>query len=320
MDKPSVILVVGPTASGKTAVSIEIAKSINGEIISADSMQIYRQMNIGTAKPSEEEKQSITHYLIDEVDVDYDFSVAMFKDRANELIVDILNRGKIPVLCGGTGLYINSITYSLNFGKTSANTVLREKLYKIADEKGTEYLHNLLKEKSPSAALRIHPNNTKRIVRALELLEGEAVEKEFNFQKESDKYSFIMIGIKMDRKKLYDRINDRVDKMISLGLIGEVRNIYERCGGDCNAFSAIGYKEFIDYFKGSLSLEDVVSNIKQATRRYAKRQITWFKRDKRIKWFDLDLYKDFNDFTNDIIKYTKNLLYTENTEKDIGNY
>jgi len=317
MEKPNVILVVGPTASGKTALSIKIAKSVNGEIISADSMQIYKQLNIGTAKPSEEEKEGIPHYLIDEVDVDADFSVSVFKDRAFKLINDILNRGKTPVICGGTGLYLNSVTYKLDFGKTSANEPLRKELLKIADEKGADYLHGLLKEKSPSAASRIHPNNIKRVIRALELIENEKEELEFNFQKENNEYNFIMIGIKMGREKLYSRINDRVDEMVLLGLVDEAFDIYKKYGGESNAFSAIGYKELVDYFNGNINLNDAVLNIKQATRRYSKRQITWLKRDKRIKWFNLDSYKNFDDFTNDIINYTKNLL---DTEKNIGNY
>jgi len=305
-----VIVILGPTASGKTKLSIELAKDIDGEIVSADSMQIYKYMDIGTAKPTEEEKQGIKHHLIDEITPDEEFSVARFQQLAVKYIDDIINRGKIPIVCGGTGLYIDSLIYNIEFGDTICDWELRERLRKEALEKGNEYLHNKLKEIDPEAAEKIHMNNVKRVIRAIEVY--TYTHKTISMlQKESrnnpSKYKFYVFGLSMGREKLYERINQRVDRMIEKGLVQEVKKLMEM-GYDKStiAMQGIGYKEILSYLRGEISFDEAVYLLKRNTRRYAKRQFTWFNRMKDVHWINLDETHDLQE----IIKNIKDVVAT----------
>ncbi|HEY9058949.1 MAG TPA: tRNA (adenosine(37)-N6)-dimethylallyltransferase MiaA [Pseudobacteroides sp.] len=299
-----VIVIVGPTASGKTALSIKLAKELEGEIISADSMQIYRYMDIGTAKPDEEEMSGIKHYLIDEVNPDEEFSVARYKELATKYIDEILNKGKQPIVVGGTGLYINSLLYNIDFSETVCDWELRERLKKEAEELGNDYLHDKLKSVDPLAAGRIHKNDTKRVIRALEVYEYSKKtisEHQEVSRKNPSRYEFYTYGLKMGRERLYDRINKRVDLMFERGLIEEVKDLI-RMGYDRNtiAMQALGYKELLLYLKDEITLEDAKEIIKMGSRRYAKRQITWFKKTEGIKWIDLDSEQDINKIAKNI--------------------
>lgn len=288
----NVIVIIGPTASGKTKLSIELAKLINGEIISADSMQIYKYMDIGTAKPDEKEREGIKHYLIDEVYPDEEFSVARFKELSLKYIKEIINKGKVPIVAGGTGLYINSLIYNFEFSDTICDWELRNKLAKEAMEKGNEYVHNMLKEIDPVAAERIHKNNVKRVIRAIEVYTH--TNKPISVHQEESRrippeYNFIIIGITMDRQKLYDRINKRVDRMIENGLVEEVKKLVEM-GYDKStiAMQGLGYKEILAYLRNEITLDEAIEILKRDTRRYAKRQITWFKRLEDVYWINMD--------------------------------
>jgi tRNA dimethylallyltransferase len=299
-----VIVLVGPTASGKTALSINLAKEMDGEIVSADSMQIYRYMDIGTAKPDEEEMSGIKHYLIDEVNPDEEFSVARFKELVNKYIDEIIKKGKQPIVVGGTGLYINSLLYNIDFSETISDWELRDRLKKEAEELGNDYLHDKLKSVDPMAAGRIHKNDLKRVVRALEVYEYSKKtisEHQEVSRKIPSRYEFYNYGLKMDRERLYDRINKRVDLMFERGLIEEVKNLI-RMGYDRNtvAMQALGYKELLLYLKDEITLEDAKEIIKMGSRRYAKRQITWFKKTEGVKWIDLDLEQDINKIAKNI--------------------
>ena len=304
--KSKVLVIAGPTASGKTKIGVELAKRLNGEIISADSMQIYKHMNIGTAKPTINEMQNIPHHLIDFVEIGENFSVVQYKEMATRCIEDILSRGKVPIFVGGTGLYINSITEEIKYDEAAENKEIREKLEKIAETEGNERLYEKLKEVDIDTDSRLHINDTKRIIRALEVFEatGITITEHQKMSKEIEKkYDYKIVGLWMERENLYNRINLRVDKMIEDGLEDEARNIIEmiKNNGKITSFQAIGYKEFLKYFNGEVSLEDAIASIKQESRRYAKRQVTWFKRTNGLKWINVD--RDINDVINDIINY-----------------
>lgn len=306
----NVIVILGPTASGKTKLSIELAKDIRGEIVSADSMQIYKYMDIGTAKPDEEEKQGIKHYLIDEVTPDSEFCVARFQQLAKNYIDDIIDRSKVPIVSGGTGLYIDSLIYNIEFGDTICDWELREKLKNEALEKGNEYLHNKLKEIDPEAAEKIHMNNVKRVIRAIEVY--TYTKKTISMhQKESrrnpPKYNFTIFGLRMDREKLYERINQRVDLMMEKGLVQEVKKLVEM-GYDNStiAMQGIGYKEILSYLKGEITLDEAIYVLKRDTRHYAKRQLTWFNRMEDVTWIDIDQ----NSNLTEIIKNIKEVIAT----------
>ena len=293
--KQKLIVVAGPTASGKTRLAIDIAKSVNGEIVNADSMQIYKYMNIGSAKPTLEEQSEAKHHLIDFLDPDEEFSVADYTDLAHKVIAEIASRGKVPIMCGGTGLYINSVVNDITFGEIETDYKLREELNELAKQHGSQYLLDILKEFDPVSAQRLHPGNLRRIVRAIEFYRTTGIpiseHQEMTKQKES-RYEPLMLCVKWDREVLYDRINKRVDIMLNDGLLDEVKRLMEMgYTKELNSMKGIGYKEIIDYFEGNMSLEDTVNLIKQSSRRYAKRQLTWFKRDKRIHW--LDANEDF---------------------------
>ncbi len=311
-NKNNLFILIGPTAIGKTALSIELAKRMNGEIISADSMQIYKFMDIGSAKITKEEMEDIPHHLIDIVLPNEEFTVANFKDRSIELIKDINSRGKLPIVAGGTGLYINSLVYNLNFAQVAPNDELRERLELLGNEYGNEYLHQELQKIDFESAERISVNDRKRIIRAIEIFEvtGKPMsEYNKNFRIPIDDYNLVMIGLNMDRAELYNRINARVDIMIEEGLIDEVKGLLEMgYNKDLVSMKGIGYKEVVMYLEGAISLDKSVELIKQGTRNYAKRQLTWFRRDNRIKWVNVEEFSNLNDLSQYIIDYSKDKI------------
>lgn len=290
MKKQLLTVVAGPTASGKTRLAIDIAKAVGGEIVSADSMQIYKYMDIGSAKPTAEERSEVKHHLIDFLEPDAEFSVADYTEAAHGVISDIAARGKIPVMCGGTGLYINSVVNDITFGETETDYEMRAELQKYADENGNEALLKMLAEVDSVSAARLHPNNVRRVIRAIEFyrLTGQTISEHQDLTKRTDgRYAPVMFCIEWDREELYERINKRVDIMLKSGLIEEVRRLTDMGYTKAlNSMKAIGYKEIIDYFNGEYTYEEAVGLIKQSSRRYAKRQLTWFRRDDRIHWLD----------------------------------
>ena len=288
MKKP-LIIITGPTAVGKTDLSISLAKKIGGEIISADSMQVYRGLDIGSAKITTEEMDGVFHHLIDILDFDEEFNVFLFKELAEKSIEDIYSRGNIPIICGGTGFYIQALLYDVSFSKED-NSKIRAELEKRVDNEGAEVLYKELHEIDPKSAEIIHPNNVKRIIRALEYfkLNGKLFSEhnETEKQKESP-YNFMYFVIDDDRELLYQRINKRVDVMLSKGLVDEVKTLYEK-GLRIGMTSAegIGYKQLLPYLEGEISLDEATEKIKQDSRHYAKRQLTWFRREKETTWVD----------------------------------
>lgn len=288
--KPKVIVIVGPTASGKTDVSIELAKKINGEIISADSMQIYKYMDIGTAKPTLKEQNEIKHYLLDVALPDEHFNVVMYKKLAEKAIQEILKSGKTPIIVGGTGLYINTLVNGIEFIDIENDVEYTNELLKRYKEHGIEPLFDELKKIDPKSAEIIDKNNIRRVIRALEIYKVTGKTKT-QLDKESIqevKYDYRMFGIDWNREILYDRINRRVDIMIKDGLVDEVKRVIEQFQISNTAIQGLGYKEVIEYLNGSLSYDEMVEKIKLETRHYAKRQLTWFRRDKRIIWVKKD--------------------------------
>ncbi len=305
MVKPRILAVVGPTASGKTALGVELARLYNGEVVSADSMQIYKGMDIASAKPDEAEMQGIPHHLMSFLDRDTVFSAADYVKLAKEKIDDILSRGKLPVIVGGTGLYIDSLLDNVRFSEGGSDEAYRAELYDFAAENGNEALHARLAETDPEAAENIHPNNLVRVVRALEVchITGRRFsELKAESRTEESPYDPLIIGLNYaDRSVLYARINARVDEMVKAGLVEEARELWQQSGMR-TAANAIGYKELIPYFEGNMSLDDCIDKIKQETRRYAKRQLTWFRKNERIKWIILD---EFNKKTEILEKSQK---------------
>lgn len=290
--KQKVIAVIGPTASGKTALSVEIAKRFGGEIISADSMQIYKYMDIATAKPTEDEKQGIPHHLMDFVEPSESFSVARFCELATKAINDIADRGKLPVIAGGTGLYVDSLLNGMQFEDQQINQVLRTSLSMELQEKGIDHMLNVIRAFDPESAERLSvERNPKRIIRCIEVyrLTGTTQTELNELQQSNDApYDALKIGLSaLDREYLYDRIDRRVDLMMENGLLEEARRFYDGDFGS-TASAAIGYKELLPYLKGEQELEICVGSLKRATRRYAKRQQTWFKRDPGVHWFNID--------------------------------
>lgn len=310
MNKIPIIILTGPTAVGKTDLSIRLAKRLNAEIISADSMQIYKHMDIGSAKVTNEEMDGVKHHMIDEVDPDFAFSVSEFQRRADIYIEKINKEGKNVLVTGGTGLYLNSLIYKMDFAKSSADNELRDKLSIELKEKGIDHMHNKLKELDEEAANRIHKNNTKRVIRALEVcLSGKKMNDFSSDLKFNEKYEPIIIVLNRDREHLYERINKRVDIMLANGLIDEVKDLLDKgYTKDMISMQGIGYKEIIKYLNGEYSYDEAIEIIKRDSRRYAKRQITWFKRYDLAKWFDLDKYEDIKLLEEDIILHVENLL------------
>lgn len=296
MEKENAVLIVGPTGIGKTDLSVKLAKKMNTEIISADSMQIYKYMDIGTAKIKTDEMDGIFHHMIDIVNPDENFSVADFQKKALYNITTINEKNKIPIIVGGSGLYINSLIYDLDFATVANSTTLREKYLNILDEKGLDFLYDKLKNLDYVYAQKISRNNKHRIMRALEIIEstGKKISNnDNNFRKENENLNFIIIGLTQNREKLYEKINKRVDIMLENGLIEEVKNLLARYPNRDNiSYKAIGYKEVIKYVDKKISLNEMKENLKKNSRRFAKRQFTWFNADKRIKWFDVNENKD----------------------------
>lgn len=312
--KPKVIVIVGPTASGKTALSIELAKKIDGEIISCDSMQIYKDMNIGSAKPTIEEMQGIKHYMIDIAEPTERFSVAEYKKRSEEAIDEILQKGKVPIIVGGTGLYANSLIYNIEYNEIMLDEEYRKNLMKIAEtEDGLATLYEKARSIDPVAMEKISSNDKKRIIRVLEIKHSTGKNKtelELESRKNEVKYEYKVFAINMPREILYNRINKRVDIMIENGLIDEIENIIEKYKEFPTAMQAIGYKEIVMYLKGELTKQEAIEKIKQESRRYAKRQITWFKKIEDIKWIDGLKDKDEN------IKFIQDVIFALKKECD----
>ena len=287
--KNKVIAIIGPTAVGKTKMSIELAKGLDGEIISGDSMQIYRGMDIGTAKVTPDEMQGIPHHLIDIKEPTEDFSVAEFQSLAISLINDIASRGKVPIIAGGTGLYIQAVLYNYNFSAADSNPEYRSFLEKRVEAEGIERVYNELLKIDPESSERIHPNNVRRVIRALEVYHetGLTMTEYLKEQQSESSFDHLIIGLTMERDLLYERINKRVDIMVEQGLFDEVKAFYEAGIKDCQSIQAIGYKELYDYFRGHLTKDEAIELLKRNSRRYAKRQLTWFRNKMDVEWFDM---------------------------------
>jgi len=289
MSKPTVIVIAGPTASGKSRLAVELAKRINGEIISADSMQIYKDMNIGTAKITEEEMQGVKHYMLDFVSPNERYSVSSFKKEAEKCIEEIISRGKTPIICGGTGLYVDSLIYGIEFLTEEVDESYRKELNEVAKTEGLEKLYEMAKEIDPEAMQKISKNDQKRIIRVIEIFHKTGktkTQQDIESRKNGVKYNYKVFAINMDRQLLYDRINERVDKMINDGLIDEVKSILEKYNDFPTAMQGLGYKEVVDYLNERLTKEEMIEKLKMETRRYAKRQITWFKKNKETHWIN----------------------------------
>lgn len=286
MDK--VIVIAGPTASGKTDLAVELALRVDGEIISADSMQIYREMNIGTAKPTIEERRGVPHHMLDIINPDEEFSVAQFQEGAKDCIKSILERGKIPIVAGGTGLYINALVYNITFSETITNWEYRDRLQNLAQEQGPQVLHELLQKVDEKSAASIHPNNIKRVIRALEVFEttGRSIsEHQMESRLEPPPYDFKVFGLDVERDQLYERIENRVEKMMAMGLHDEVQGILKKgYSPELISLQGIGYKEMITAIQGDCTLAEAIDHIKMGTRHLAKKQMTWFRKTEGLKW------------------------------------
>lgn len=306
--KPVVLALVGPTGSGKTRTAIRLCQALNAEIVSMDSMQVYCGMDIGTAKPTREELAAAPHHMIDVVEPDQMFTVSMYRDMACKTIDDILARGRMPLLVGGTGLYLQAISYEMSLGDNGANHALREELHRIAEEKdGPQRLHERLQRVDPASAEKLHPNDVRRVIRALEIYEtsGRAKSAQTDEQRREGPYHVLVYGLSLPREMMYARINDRVDEMVRIGLVDEVKGLLDRGieprpeGG---AMQAIGYKEIVSALRGEMTMEQAVDLIKQGSRRYAKRQWTWFRHDPRTKWFDWTAYDSEDALIDDLLR------------------
>lgn len=293
-EKPKVIVIVGPTASGKTATSIKVAKELNGEIISADSMQIYKDMNIGTAKPTKEEMEGIKHYMIDIASPDEIFNVAKYKEMAEKAIEDILSKNKVPIVVGGTGLYIDTLINGVEFASVKEDLEYRNALLERAKKEGNKALHDELAKIDKEAAEKIDMNNVRRVIRALEIykITGKTKTKLDEESRKETKYDYRVYGIEWGREELYRRIEKRIDIMLEEGLVEEVENVMSRYTISKTAIQGLGYKEVIEFLNNDISYDEMVDKLKMETRRYAKRQLTWFRRNKDIKWYDINNIAD----------------------------
>lgn len=299
MPKEKLVVILGPTATGKSRCGIELAKRFRGEIISGDSMLVYRQMNIGTAKPSEEELHSVPHHLVNILRPDASYSVADFQQQAAETISRITDRGNLPILVGGTGLYIKALLEDYQFSEVEEKPELRQKLETFAFEQGNDKLFDWLKREDPAAAQRLHPNDVRRVVRALEtVLSGDKVSQE----KQSElKYDAVVFGLFMDRDFLYERINRRVDQMLEEGLEEEVRSLLKAgVPVECLSMKSLGYRQMAEYLTGQCDFSTAVENIKKGTRHFAKRQITWYKKMPYIHWFTVDRTLNYEKIVTDM--------------------
>lgn len=294
MKKPPLIILTGPTAVGKTSLSIGLAKALNGEIISADSMQVYKHMDIGTAKIKTEEMQGVTHYLIDEFEPTEEFNVAVFQERCKMYIDEIYKKGKVPILVGGTGFYIQAVLYNIDFAETQTDTIYREELAEFAKLHGNEALHRELEKIDEGSAKTIHPNNVKRVIRAMEYYKqtGQKMSEHNEQQQEKEaNYNFRYYVLSLPREILYDRINRRVDKMRQEGLVEEVKALLAQgCTKDLVSMQGLGYKEIIDALEERDTIEHAFDRIKQETRHFAKRQFTWFRRERDVTWLEKDKF------------------------------
>ncbi|GIP19956.1 tRNA (adenosine(37)-N6)-dimethylallyltransferase MiaA [Paenibacillus sp. J22TS3] len=288
--KPKLLVLVGPTAVGKTRMSIELAHLFNCEIISGDSMQVYRGMDIGTAKITEAEMDGVPHHLIDVLDPHEPFSVALFQDYCSQLIPEITSRGHLPFIVGGTGLYVESVCYEFKFTDAPADEDFRNEQFKFAEEHGAEALHDRLKAVDPESAARLHPNDQRRIVRALEIfhLTGQTLSSQLASQKKQSPYDLCIIGLTMDRQLLYNRIEARIDEMMNQGLLAEVESLLKKgYSRGLVAMQGLGYKEMMEHLEDGVPLEEAVIKLKRDTRRYAKRQLSWFRHMRDIHWVDM---------------------------------
>lgn len=309
MKKKPLIILTGPTAVGKSALSISLAKDIGGEIISADSMQVYKYMDIGTDKISPEQMEGVTHYLVDEFEPDEEFNVVTFQKYAKKYISEIHKKNKIPILVGGTGFYIQAVLYDIDFKGAKDDYTYRNKLEELAKKKGRDYIHNQLEKVDPESAKAIHPNNLQRVIRALEYYKETGELMSLHNKKQKDKtspYDFCYFVLNKDREKLYNSINLRVDEMIEEGLVDEVKSLLDRgYTEDLVSMQGLGYKEIIPYIQGERTLEEAIYLLKRDTRHYAKRQLTWFRREKNINWINKE------DYTNDnnILSHMREILF-----------
>lgn len=308
MEKIPVLVIAGPTASGKTALAVELAKKYNGEVVSADSMQIYKRMDIGTAKPDKAEMAGVVHHMIDIAEPEDSFSVADYVDMAHKVIADIVSRKKLPIVAGGTGLYINSLIDDADFSKAPSNDAIKDELYELFEKEGAEPLLEMLKEVDPVSYERIHPNNIKRVIRAIEFYRTNKrpiSEQSDENQKKDSRYNPLMLMINPKREVLYERIEKRVDIMIERGLIDEVKRLSaEGLTKKNQSMQGIGYKEVLEYLNGFMTMSEMIRILKRNSRRYAKRQFTWFKRDPRMINIENDLLFEA---AGEIDKWLKNI-------------
>jgi len=304
--KIPIVAVVGPTASGKSRLAVEVALRKNGEVVSADSMQIYKGMQIGTAKPTAEEMRGVAHHLIDFADLSQPFSVANYVELASQCISELNSRGKLPIITGGTGLYVRSLLHNIQFTENDKDEVLRNELALRAEQEGTDSLVEELKQFDPHSAERIHPNNIGRIIRAIEIYRTTGITMTEQIERSKQiptPYNACVIGLDYrNRQTLYDRINLRVDRMMDNGLLAEAKEVLSQPNSQ-TALQAIGYKELAPYFQGQCSLDEAVERIKRESRHYAKRQLTWFRRDEEVHWIMADDYADFEEVTQKAIRF-----------------
>ncbi|MDD4797665.1 MAG: tRNA (adenosine(37)-N6)-dimethylallyltransferase MiaA [Eubacteriales bacterium] len=305
--KEKLLVLCGPTATGKTALGVRLAQALNGEIVSADSMQLYRDMDVGTAKPDAAERGGIAHHMLDVADPGQPFNVAQYQRQAAGAIADIAARGKLPILCGGTGLYINALLYGHDQGDTAPDAAFRAEMAGYLAQNGPEALHLLLQQRDAATAARLHPNNAKRVIRALEILRGGGVVPDGESPQKAC-YQACIVGLTMQRELLYRRIDARVDDMMRRGLTDEVKKLRERLTPASTALQAIGYKELIAFLQRECSLDEAVARIKQQSRHYAKRQMTWFRRMPDIRWYQVDDYASADALAQDVCVYAKDRL------------
>ncbi|MCO7174786.1 tRNA (adenosine(37)-N6)-dimethylallyltransferase MiaA [Sporolactobacillus kofuensis] len=309
-----IIVIVGPTAVGKTKLGVELAKRFSSEVINGDAFQIYRGMDIGTAKVTIEEAEGIPHHLIDICDPNEDYSAADYQRDARLVIQEMANEDKLPIVVGGTGLYIKAALFNYQFSSSGSNPDYRRQLVAFVKEHGEQELYERLKKVDPVAAQRIHPNNLVRVMRALEVYHetGQPFSAHAQHETEQSLYPFLCVGLTMERSRLYSRINQRVDQMISDGLLDEAESLYRLGYQKTQAMQAIGYKEFIPYFNGSVSLEEAVDQLKKNSRHYAKRQLTWFRRQMPVHWFDMtEAIEDFPSKADEIYHFVEKSFITK---------
>ena len=312
-EKTPLLIVAGPTATGKSDSAVELALRMNGEVISADSMQVYRGMDIGSAKVTVEEMRGVPHHLIDCAGPEENWNVVRFQKEARQAVEDIISRGRLPILCGGTGFYIQALLYDIDFTQMEENTPLRERLSAMAAEKGPEAVHALLAKKDPASAAAIHPNNLKRVIRAIEFMEesgGSIAAHNLQQRERESAYRSVFFVLTMDRARLYERIDRRVDIMMERGLVEEVARL--RAMGiqrDSTSMQGIGYKQVYGYLDGEYDLEEAVRLIKRDTRHFAKRQLTWFKREKDVIWTDLDRFENRQQMWDHMQTTAENIIH-----------